>query len=143
MTAAHQWHLRGEYFENCNCEVLCPCLLPGRPQDPTEGHCDMAFAFHVEEGECHGVPLNGLNFVVVMYVPGKMSGRCFRAVDLLSSNRGREPPTRLRRAMMTQVLHCPYCQGTDIVRHGTSPEGKQRYCCRECLQGRGRTFLLD
>lgn len=70
-------------------------------------------------------------------------GRCFRAVDLLSSNRGREPPTRLRRAMMTQVLHCPYCQGTDIVRHGTSPEGKQRYRCRECLQGRGRTFLLD
>ena len=27
--------------------------------------------------------------------------------------------------MMTQVLHCPYCQGTDIVRHGTTPEGKQ------------------
>ncbi len=45
--------------------------------------------------------------------------------------------------MITQVLHCPYCQGTDIVRHGTSPEGKQRYRCRECLQGRGRTFLLD
>ncbi len=21
--------------------------------------------------------------------------------------------------MITQVLHCPYCQGTDIVRHGT------------------------
>ncbi len=45
--------------------------------------------------------------------------------------------------MITQVLHCPYCQGTDSVRHGTSPEGKQRYRCRECLQGRGRTFLLD
>ena len=23
--------------------------------------------------------------------------------------------------MMTQVLHCPYCQGTDIVRHDTTP----------------------
>ncbi len=44
---------------------------------------------------------------------------------------------------MTQVLHCPYCQGTDIVRHGTSPEGKQRYRCRACLPGRGHTFLLD
>src|SRR3989442_14809973 len=45
--------------------------------------------------------------------------------------------------MITQVLHCPYCHGTDIVRHGTTPEGKQRYRCRACLQGRGRTFLLE
>jgi transposase-like protein len=45
--------------------------------------------------------------------------------------------------MITQVLHCPYCQGTDIVRHGTTPEGKQRYRCRACLEGRGRTFLLE
>jgi len=44
--------------------------------------------------------------------------------------------------MMTQVLHCPYCQGTDIVRHGTTPEGKQRYRCRTCPD-RGRTFLLE
>ena len=44
--------------------------------------------------------------------------------------------------MITQLLHCPYCQGTDIVRHGTSPEGKQRYRCRSCPE-RGRTFLLD
>ena len=44
--------------------------------------------------------------------------------------------------MMTQVLHCPSCQETDIVKHGLSPEGKQRYRCRACLEGRGRTFLL-
>jgi transposase-like protein len=45
--------------------------------------------------------------------------------------------------VMTQVLHCPYCHGTDIVRHGITPEGKQRHRCRECRQGRGRTFLLE
>jgi transposase-like protein len=44
--------------------------------------------------------------------------------------------------MITQVLHCPYCQGTDIVRHGMTPESKQRYRCRACPD-RGRTFLLD
>jgi transposase-like protein len=44
--------------------------------------------------------------------------------------------------LITQVLHCPYCQGTDIVRHGTTSEGKQRYRCRACPD-RGRTFLLD
>jgi transposase-like protein len=45
--------------------------------------------------------------------------------------------------MITQVLHCPYCHGTDIVRHGMTSEGKQRYRCRECRLGRGRTFLLE
>ena len=45
--------------------------------------------------------------------------------------------------MMTQVLHCPYCQGIDIVRQGTTLEGKQRSRCRACLLGRGRTVLLE
>jgi transposase-like protein len=44
--------------------------------------------------------------------------------------------------MITQVLHCPHCQGTDIVRHGKTPQGKQRYRCRE-TSCRGGTFLCD
>lgn len=44
--------------------------------------------------------------------------------------------------MITHVLHCPFCEGTDIVRHGMTPQGKQRYRCCECL-GRGHTFLLE
>ena len=44
--------------------------------------------------------------------------------------------------MILQILHCPHCHGTDIVRHGTTRQGKQRYRCREqhCA---GRPFLLD
>jgi transposase-like protein len=44
--------------------------------------------------------------------------------------------------MILQVLHGPHCHGTDIVRHGQTRQGKQRYRCREhrCA---GRTFLLD
>jgi len=44
--------------------------------------------------------------------------------------------------MMTHVLHCPYCQGIDLVRHGTTPDGKPRYRCRACPD-RGRTCLLE
>ena len=43
--------------------------------------------------------------------------------------------------MILQVLHCPYCQGTDIVRHGRTRQGKQRYRCRACPD-HGRTCLL-
>jgi len=44
--------------------------------------------------------------------------------------------------MIIQVLHCPNCQGTDIVRHGKTRKGKQCYCCRE-KRCAGRTFLLE
>ncbi|WP_250124852.1 IS1-like element transposase [Chroococcidiopsis sp. CCMEE 29] len=37
---------------------------------------------------------------------------------------------------------CPDCGLDDIIKHGKSPEGKQRYLCRnsDCLR---RTFVLD
>jgi transposase-like protein len=44
--------------------------------------------------------------------------------------------------MMLQVLHCPHGHGTDIVRHGQTRQGKQRYRCRE-KRCAGRTFLLE
>ncbi|PKB73034.1 MAG: hypothetical protein BZY75_03900 [SAR202 cluster bacterium Io17-Chloro-G7] len=99
MTSVQQWYLRGEYFENCNCEVLCPCLLPGTPQDPTEGHCDMAFAFHIEDGEHSGVGLDGLSFVVVMYVPGKMSDPNWTMAIYLDERAGLD-----QRAIMGSIL---------------------------------------
>jgi transposase-like protein len=43
--------------------------------------------------------------------------------------------------MILQLLPCPHCQGTDIVRHGKTRQGKQRYRCRE-QRCAGRTFLL-
>src|SRR2546430_16942228 len=39
-------------------------------------------------------------------------------------------------------MHCPYCQGIDIVKHGLSAEGKQPYRCSACCEGRGHAFLL-
>ena len=44
--------------------------------------------------------------------------------------------------MLIQVLHCPHYQGTDIVHHGQTRQGKQRYRCRE-QRCAGRTFLFD
>ena len=73
MAVTHQWHLKGEYLENRNCEVLCLRGIPGSPQLPTEGHCDMALAFNIDKGDFDGVSLGGVISVVVMYTPGKMT----------------------------------------------------------------------
>jgi transposase-like protein len=43
--------------------------------------------------------------------------------------------------MVIQALHCPHYDGTDIVRHGRTRQGKQRYRCRACPE-HGCTFLL-
>jgi transposase-like protein len=45
--------------------------------------------------------------------------------------------------MILQAMHCPHYQSTDVVRHGTTRQGKQRYRCRACREGKGRTFLLN
>ena len=63
------WSLKGDYFENCNRVGLCPCPFGG---DPAEGHCDVGFAFHVDEGAFDGVALDGLNLAAVFYTPGSM-----------------------------------------------------------------------
>ena len=44
--------------------------------------------------------------------------------------------------MILQVLHCPNCQGPNVIRHGTTRQGKQRYRCQETLC-QGGTCLLD
>ena len=67
-----KWDLKGGYFENCNCQILCPCVVPGPPLEPTEGHCDVGFAFHVDQGDYNGVSLDGLNFVIAAHTPGIM-----------------------------------------------------------------------
>ncbi len=66
-----RWKIDGEYFESCNCEFLCPCLLFG--SRPTEGHCDVVLAFHIEKGNYGSVDLSGLNAVQALTTPGVMT----------------------------------------------------------------------
>jgi hypothetical protein len=69
------WHLSGDYFENCNCDVVCPCLVsPAAPlsSQPTRGACDVALFFHIETGSYDGRALDGLNVAVVAHAPGPM-----------------------------------------------------------------------
>jgi len=47
--------------------------------------------------------------------------------------------------MIIQVLHFPYCQETDIVKHGLSSEGKQRLKRNrfKCYDPRGGKVLIS
>jgi hypothetical protein len=67
-----KWSLAGDYFESCNCDIVCPCLFSAKPpltSRPTEGECHVAFFFHIDEGAYGDVKLDGLNAVVVCSSP--------------------------------------------------------------------------
>jgi hypothetical protein len=75
MAATPKWQLSGDYFENCNCDVVCPCLVsPGAPMTarPTQGVCDVALIFHIDKGTYDKVSLDGLNVAVIAHTPGPM-----------------------------------------------------------------------
>ena len=70
------WQLSGDYFENCNCSVVCPCLISPAPpltSRPTEGVCDVALAFHIDKGNYGTVALDDLNLALIAHTPGPMA----------------------------------------------------------------------
>jgi hypothetical protein len=69
------WQLSGDYFENCNCDVVCPCLVSAAApltSRPTQGFCDVGLFFHIDRGRYDQVTLDGLNVAVMAHTPGPM-----------------------------------------------------------------------
>lgn len=71
--AGTDWRLQGDYFENCSCDVLCPCLLSQAQAPPTDGECNGVLAFHVETGHLGATALDGCNVAVLFSAPGPMA----------------------------------------------------------------------
>ena len=75
MALQQKWNLSGDYFENCNCNVVCPCLVSSSApltSRPSQGECDVALVFHIDKGAYGKVPLDGLNVAMIAHTPGAM-----------------------------------------------------------------------
>jgi len=66
---ADSWKLEGDYFEACNCDVVCPCVYLG---DPDYGECDVIIAWHIVKGRFNDTNLDGLNAIAVFHAPGNL-----------------------------------------------------------------------
>ena len=64
---ADSWTMNGTVLIACNCDYGCPCNFNARP---TQGKCEGGWTWHVDAGGYGGVPLDGLNFTVVVDWPG-------------------------------------------------------------------------
>ena len=98
------WSIRGEYIENCNCDLFCPCLLGPRDAEskralarPTQGHCDILLLFHIEGGRHDGVALDGLNVALAYHIPGIMAHGDWSIATYLDARAGDPQREALRR----------------------------------------------
>ena len=71
------WSLEGEYFENCNCKVVCPCEASMSFEADNE-RCQVPLICHIERGEKDGVELDGLNFIILIDSPQIMGNGNWR-----------------------------------------------------------------
>ena len=63
----NQWHVRGSYFEACNCEAICPCRWQGGSRPGTAssyGVCDFALSWRILDGRAGDRDLRGLGVVM-------------------------------------------------------------------------------
>lgn len=63
------YSLEGRLLEVCNCKAVCPCWVG---EDPDNGTCQGALAWHIEKGNIDGVDVSGLTFGAVADIPGNV-----------------------------------------------------------------------
>ena len=67
------WRLDGTYFENCSCDMVCPCTTSGLTRPGDQERCRVVLAFHVDSGEVDGLDVSDRSVVVVADTPQVMA----------------------------------------------------------------------
>lgn len=66
------WRLNGTYFENCNCNMVCPCSTSGLTMPADNERCRVVLVFHVALGEVEGVDVSNRTVAVLADTPRQM-----------------------------------------------------------------------
>src|SRR5262245_40309133 len=69
MNTIPEWHLAGDWFDICSCDIPCPCEFA---QAPTKNACLGILAWHVGSGHYGNVKLDGLNLVALSAFEGNV-----------------------------------------------------------------------
>jgi hypothetical protein len=90
------WSISGTYFENCNCEVVCPCTWSGLSRAATQERCNVLLAFHVDRGDIDGVDVSGLTFGLLADAPKQMTDGNWRLGILMDAAASDDQATKLQ-----------------------------------------------
>jgi hypothetical protein len=84
MNEIPNWHITGDWFDNCSCAVACPCTFA---QPPDNGFCESVLFWHIRSGHYGDINLDGLSFVRVGRWEGDLwAGRANGAAGVPSMN---------------------------------------------------------
>jgi hypothetical protein len=89
------WRLEGAYTENCNCEVVCPCVASGFAAPATYDRCTAVFAYHIESGEVDGTDVSDLSVVLVIDTPRQMLEGNWRVAMFMDDRANEEQAEKL------------------------------------------------
>jgi hypothetical protein len=67
MDAIPQWHLKGDWFDVCKCDIPCPCEFA---QAPSGNECNGVMVWHIREGQYGSVPLAGFSLLALCAFQG-------------------------------------------------------------------------
>jgi len=111
------WQISGDYFENCNCSVVCPCLISKSApltSKPTEGVCDVALMFHIDNGSYEGTALDNLNVALAVHTPGPMANGDW-SVAAYIDERANEKQTEALGAIFTGAAGGPMAHFAPLI----------------------------
>ena len=87
------YSVKGTYFENCSCDVACPCGASNLVLPATYDRCHVLLAFHVDEGDVDGVDVGDTSVALFADTPKQMTDGGWRVgvfVDDKASDEQRE-----------------------------------------------------
>jgi hypothetical protein len=96
------WSIEGRYFENCSCEVPCPCpasFTLGADND----YCYLLLVFHIDSGEIDGTDVSGRTVAAFVDAPKYMNEGNWRLGLLLDDGASDEQAEQLGRVFGGQL----------------------------------------
>ena len=86
--------MEGQYFENCSCNVPCPCTV-SFDLGATYDRCKAFLVFQVESGKVDGVDVSGLTVAAVADTPKVMTDGNWRLGMLIDDQASDEQAEKL------------------------------------------------
>src|SRR2546427_11944214 len=89
------WKLDGTYFENCSCEMVCPCTTSGMSEKAPYDRCNSLPVFHIDRGDIEGTDVSGLTIAAVGDTPQVMINGNWRLGVLVDDKASKEQLDKL------------------------------------------------